>query len=592
MATISYSTSPFCRTITTPQTVTQTGVAGGNYSAIPAGLSINTLTGAITPSLSVAGTYTVNYTIFANGGCPNVVNTTTVTVTASQVANFVYNSATYCQNGLNPVLIYTGGGIAGVFTSTTGLSLSTTTGAINLSLSSPGLYTITNTLAGTGGCPASVATFNITITAPPAATFSYPASPYCSNSTNPTPVYSGGGVAGTFSSTPTGLSLNTTTGEINIVGSTAGTYTVTNLILGTGGCANVFATSTVTINPNPIATIASNDADNTICSNETATITVTPTNFIAANATYVWSLNGTIIPGTTNIITPTASGTYSVVVNLNGCTNVNPLTLLFTVNTKPNFTLTATNLVKCANEVAVISVNPSNFVVTNPTFTYAWTLDGISLPNTTSTINVTAYGNYAVTVSNFGCSTSAQTDVTLDTTNIPINTVGECAGINYIITATPISGSFNNQNVDYQWFFNSDVITGNNQSTLNVTQYIAQNNVSTASLPLNFTVKITTKPEGCVDEQVFSVINPFCVIQKGISPNGDGNNDSFDLKGLGVKMLSIFNRYGTKVYGLANYKDQWKGQTDNGKDLPDGTYYFVIDQNSGETKSGWIYINR
>ncbi|WP_415776934.1 gliding motility-associated C-terminal domain-containing protein, partial [Flavobacterium gelidilacus] len=37
---------------------------------------------------------------------------------------------------------------------------------------------------------------------------------------------------------------------------------------------------------------------------------------------------------------------------------------------------------------------------------------------------------------------------------------------------------------------------------------------------------------------------------------------------------------------------QWYGQSDNGNELPTGTYYFVIERDNVETKSGWIYINR
>lgn len=61
---------------------------------------------------------------------------------------------------------------------------------------------------------------------------------------------------------------------------------------------------------------------------------------------------------------------------------------------------------------------------------------------------------------------------------------------------------------------------------------------------------------------------------------------------MGVKHLSIFNRYGMKVYAKSNYTVEWKGQSDNGDDLPDGTYYYVIVFNSGPTKTGWIYISR
>ncbi|MEN9525664.1 MAG: hypothetical protein RLZZ256_1048, partial [Bacteroidota bacterium] len=80
-ATISYTGTPFCTSLTTAQLVTLTGsgaYTGGSYSASPAGLSINTATGAITPSTSTPGTYTVNYTIPASAGCASVTATATV----------------------------------------------------------------------------------------------------------------------------------------------------------------------------------------------------------------------------------------------------------------------------------------------------------------------------------------------------------------------------------------------------------------------------------------------------------------------------------------------------------------------------------
>jgi hypothetical protein len=81
-ASISYAT-PFCADLTTPQTVTLTGTGtftGGAYSASPAGLTINAASGAITPSTSTPGTYTVTYTVAASGGCPGVTATTSVTI--------------------------------------------------------------------------------------------------------------------------------------------------------------------------------------------------------------------------------------------------------------------------------------------------------------------------------------------------------------------------------------------------------------------------------------------------------------------------------------------------------------------------------
>ncbi|MEI2419951.1 gliding motility-associated C-terminal domain-containing protein, partial [Arthrospira platensis SPKY2] len=51
----------------------------------------------------------------------------------------------------------------------------------------------------------------------------------------------------------------------------------------------------------------------------------------------------------------------------------------------------------------------------------------------------------------------------------------------------------------------------------------------------------------CSDQTSFNVEILSCSIPKGISPNGDGLNDSLDLSNFDVKRLSIFNRYGRKV---------------------------------------------
>jgi gliding motility-associated-like protein len=50
-----------------------------------------------------------------------------------------------------------------------------------------------------------------------------------------------------------------------------------------------------------------------------------------------------------------------------------------------------------------------------------------------------------------------------------------------------------------------------------------------------------------------------------------------DLRLMDVRKLQIFDRYGIKVYGQMNYTDQWKGQSDNGDELPSATYYYVME---------------
>ena len=80
-ATLLYNGSPFCTDITGAQAPVVSGTLGGTFSAAPAGLSINSTTGAITPSGSAPGTYTVTYTIPAIGSCPLFSTNTSVVVT-------------------------------------------------------------------------------------------------------------------------------------------------------------------------------------------------------------------------------------------------------------------------------------------------------------------------------------------------------------------------------------------------------------------------------------------------------------------------------------------------------------------------------
>jgi gliding motility-associated-like protein len=509
-------------------------------------------------------------------------------------SNFSYPGSSFCKNGVNPVPTLDTGASAGTYTSTAGLVINPTTGEINLAASTTGTYLVTSTipaLGGATGCFASINYWNVTISDPPSATISYNQNAFCKSETALQTVNQTGTSAGFYFATPSGLSLNATTGAIDPSTSQSGAYTVNYIISSVPGCSTVIATAAVEITPILSASLVSSDADFIICSNESATLTVTPTTFNASTATYVWSKDGAIITGAnTNVYSPTQTGLYSVLVTYKACSLT--LTQNFTVNTLPIYTVNGTNLLKCVNETATLTVVPSNFALTNPSFTYTWTLDGAPLADTTSSISVTAYGTYVVEVTNLGCKTSQQIIVTLDTANIPIDSKGNCLANNYIITASPLNNSFNPQNVTYQWSDDNGVITAATLNTLNVTSYIITNNVNPSSFPKTFKVKITTIPEGCTDTKVFTVENPLCEIPKGLSPNGDGLNDSFDLRGLGVKQLTIYNRYGGEVFSQADYTNEWHGQSTKSDALPVGTYYYVIDLNNGENKTGWVYINR
>jgi len=118
-----------------------------------------------------------------------------------------------------------------------------------------GTYTVGYTTVGP--CPSS-ATVSITITTAPSASFSYPASSYCTTGTDPLPVYPVGSSGGVYSATPAGLSVNPITGEVILSTSIPNTYTVTNTIAAAGGCAVAVASTTIQIDD--AATVNANNS--------------------------------------------------------------------------------------------------------------------------------------------------------------------------------------------------------------------------------------------------------------------------------------------------------------------------------------------
>ncbi|GAA4371787.1 T9SS type A sorting domain-containing protein [Hymenobacter koreensis] len=331
-AGFSYAATSYCTSATATATPTlTTGATAGTFSSTT-GLTIDATTGAITPSTSTPGTYTVTNTVAASGGCAAVTATATVTITAPATAAFSYANATYCTTATAAVApSLATGATAGTFSSTSGLTIDAATGAITPSTSTPGTYTVTNTVAASGACAAVTATATVTITAPATAGFSYPATAsYCAGGTNTvTPALATGASAGTFSST-TGLTLNATTGAITLATSVAGTYTVTNTVAASGGCAAVTATATVTVNPTPAR----------------PTVTVqytTPGTAILTSSSATgnqWLLNGAPIAGATGqtytALGNTQPGAYTVVVTgTGGCASQASLPLTVTATQKP-----------------------------------------------------------------------------------------------------------------------------------------------------------------------------------------------------------------------------------------------------------------
>lgn len=67
-------------------------------------------------------------------------------------------------------------------------------------------------------------------------------------------------------------------------------------------------------------------------------------------------------------------------------------------------------------------------------------------------------------------------------------------------------------------------------------------------------------------------------IPTAFTPNDDGRNDFFQIKGTGIQAfdLVIFNRWGNEVRRLRNIETGWDGRSQQGKPLPEGVYGYRL----------------
>ncbi len=581
-----------------PDTSATGFTTGGTWTSNPStGIALNASTGEITLSGTTSGTYDITYTVpFDPVTCQSFGSTTfTVVITnvIVPVVGFTYTTP-ICQNAqatLSPTLAtgFTGGG---VFSSTAGLVIDGTTGVIDLAASTAGPYTITYALAGNSCLSATSNTFDIVINPviTPVTSFTY-TTPVCQNATsNPTPTFATGfTTGGTFTSNPsTGIALDPVTGEINLASTTPGVYTITYTTTADATTCRVAGSTDFVITINPVITpVVGFSYTTPICKNAQATLTPTLSAGFTSGGTFS-STPGLVINGATGVIDLANSNagpytiTYSVAANAATCQVANSGTFSIVINpvVTPVTTFSYDTPFCSANSSTIELPNLGAGFTTGGTFSATGSL--IINPNTGAIDLSSPAGNYTITYTVNADPSICQVAAsgTAQITIIPpvlVELNGGCQSV-YVLNAAPVNGSFNPETATFSWQNASHVEVGTAQS-LNV--------------PAVGTYTVTVTVDGCSTESApFEVTTIACQIQKGISVNNDGFNDVFDLTGFDVKKLTIFNRYGMKVYSKANYVKEWGGKSDNGDELPDGTYFYVIDRNVGDSITGWIYINR
>lgn len=120
----------------------------------------------------------------------------------------------------------------------------------------------------------------------------------------------------------------------------------------------------------------------------------------------------------------------------------------------------------------------------------------------------------------------------------------------------------------------------------------------------SFLWTVTTDVGQCSLSDTVSIFLNKDFVPRAFSPNGDGINDRFIIEGLNlaenIKVeLKILNGAGTVVFSTSNEGgdtwEDWDGRDSRGKDLPEGTYYYLFKLTSGDRvdmKTGFIILKR
>ena len=370
---------------------------------LPAGLTLNTSTGAVTGTPTAAGTFSIKVTD-ANG----VMGNTTCAITIVGPPQVTCSAGSMGEVGVpfnsGPITV-TGGTAPYTFsiasgTLPAGLTLNTSTGAVTGTPTAAGSFSIkvtdANGVVGTPTCP-------ITIVGPPQVTCSAVSMGEVGVPFNSGPITVTGGTAPyTFSiasgTLPAGLTLNTSTGAVTGTPTAAGTFSIqvtdANGVVGTPTCP-------ITIVGPPQVTCSAVNMGEVGVPFNSGPMTVT-----GGTTPYTFSIVGTLPPGltlntSTGAVTgtPTAPGTFSIkVTDANGV--MGNTTCAITIVGPPQVTCSAVNM----GEVGV-PFNSGPMTVTGGTAPYTFSIvgtlpAGLTLNTSTGAVSgtPTAAGAFSIKV--------------------------------------------------------------------------------------------------------------------------------------------------------------------------------------------------
>ena len=591
-ASMSGGVTPICYN-TSPGTFTANGTGGtGSYTYL---WYKNLISTGITTQTYSPGNLLATSTFHCavtSATCGTVVtSSTTISVTSQPTASITYAGSPWCTTeGVQNVTL--SGTSGGTFSAGAGLTINIATGAITPATSTPGNYTVTYTIAPTGGCGVTTASTTVAISPTPTAPgIGSVTQTTCSVATGSV-VLNGLPSSGTWTLTRnpgnvTTVGSGTTTTVLNLQPGSY-TFTVTNSV----GCISPLSAAVV-INPQPLSpAIPVQGVD---CTLGVGLAVVTVTSPTGAGIQY--SLDGGAYQIST-IFSPVGNGShYFSVRNAAGCTTtgplfpvscgcINPPTVTLssitgsTCGTNP-VTVTGNTFGGTATSVTITSngagtLNPSSSTISPFSFTYTPVVaDGgksviitVTTNNPIGTPCIAATGTYTLTVNAMPTAPVIGTITNL-TCTLPTGSV--------VLNGLPSSGTWtlirNPGSIITNGTGTSTTVSGLVAGTYNFTVTTAGGCTSVSSAD----AVISPQPSAPAPPVVGLITQPTCAISTG----------SVVLSGLPATGTWTLTRNpgGVTISG--------SGAATTVSVIPSGTYTFTVTNSTGciSSPSGNVVIN-
>lgn len=242
------------------------------------------------------------------------------------------------------------------------------------------------------------------------------------------------------------------------------------------------------------------------------------------------------------------------------------------------------NVTKCLSSSVTLTANVAPSVATP--YTYNWSPAVGTSTNSTYSTSTAITTTYVVTVDGT-CANTATSSVVVSNFDSNVNVLiidsaSVCANTELVLHTLTTGGK---SPYSYSWTILPDINSISSSANLNTIAPLIEG---------TYTVQILNTDDCGLtdfDTQLITVLPP-CSIEIGniITPNSDGVNDFFKIKGMEHhpnSLLTIFDRWGRKVYENSNYANEW-----NASELSDGTYFYTLEVPEDKKYNGFVQVLR